>query len=91
MSITAVSETWPDKYVASTTGWRRINPEFAALWEPYLDEGYGYIHVAQIFGVDKGTVRKHFPGKGWTHEQLSAHGTFMKHNNEKLRKQGVIG
>lgn len=43
-------------------------------------------HVAEVFGVSKQTVINYYPGRGWTHAQLSAHGTFMKHHNEKMRK-----
>lgn len=47
----------------------------------------GYQHVAEAFGVSKVTVMKYLPGRGWTHKQVTEHGTFMKHHNEKVRKQ----
>ena len=31
-------------------------------------------------------VRKHFPGRGWTPEQIRAHGAAVKHLNAKLAK-----
>jgi len=75
------TEQLPEKFIGI-----RINPEYVALWESYLDEGLSYKHVAEVFGVGKETVRSYYPGRGWTHKQLSAHGTFMKHHNEKMRK-----
>ena len=90
VNTTAASETLPAKYLPGQGCIRKINPEFVALWEPYLDEGMGYKHVAEVFGVGKDIVRKHYPGKGWTHEQVSEHGTFMKHHNEKMRKAAYV-
>lgn len=66
-----------------------ITPEVLANWEAALDEGYGYQHVAEMYGVHRDTIRKHLPGRGWTHKQATEHGTFMKHHNEKMRRIGV--
>lgn len=65
---------------------RRINPEYVALWESYLDEGLSAQHVAEIFGVATTSVLMYYPGRGWTREEARAHGTFMKHHNAKMRK-----
>lgn len=74
----------PEKYLNRA---KRLNPEYIALWESYLDEGMPILYVAEMFGVDEETVARHYPGRGWTHAQVSAHGTFMKHHNEKMRKR----
>lgn len=50
----------------------------------------GYQHVAEAFGVSKGTVRKYLPGRGWTRKQITSHGTYMKHHNEKMRKANYV-
>ncbi len=60
--------------------------EAIAEWSKALDEGMGYQHVAEVFKVSKKTVIKYLPGRGWTPEQIRAHGVFMKHHNEKMRK-----
>ena len=65
-------------------------PEALANWDAALTEGYGFQHVAEMYGVSKQTVAKYFPGRGWTKDQARAHGTFMKHNNAKMRKNGVV-
>lgn len=75
------TEQLPEKYRG-----RSLNPEYVALWEPYLDEGMPYAHVAEIFGVKGITVRRYYPGRGWTQRQCAELGTFMKHHNEKMRK-----
>ncbi len=61
------------------------SPEALANWEAALDEGYGFQHIGEMYGVSKQTVAKYFPGRGWTPEQARSHGTFMKHNNVKMR------
>lgn len=67
-----------------------MNPEFVKLWESYLDEGMPYKYVAEVFGVHWTTVRAHYPGRGWKKPQIDAHGTFMKHHNEKMRKAAYV-
>jgi hypothetical protein len=64
---------------------RRLNPAFIALWEPYLDEGMPGKAVAEIFGVKKHTVYRHYPGRSWSHQQVSEMGTFMRNYNRRMR------
>lgn len=71
----------PEKYLG-----RRLNPEYVALWEQYLDEGYAYTHVGELFGVHETTVADYYPGRGWDQREAAALGTYMKHHNEKMRK-----
>ena len=61
---------------------RKINPDFVALWEPYLTEGMAVKHVAQIFGVHKATVSKYYPGRGWNREQILEHSHAVKALNK---------
>lgn len=63
-----------------------VTPDMLANWEAALDEGYAYQHVSEMYGVPKALVRKHFPGRGWTPEQIRAHGAAVKHLNAKLAK-----
>lgn len=76
----------PEKQLPEKYRGRAINPEYTALWESYLDEGMGYKHVGEMFGVSEWTVAKYYPGRGWTHAQAVEMGTFMKHHNERMRK-----
>jgi uncharacterized protein YjcR len=69
---------------------RKVTEEAIAEWSKALDDGMGYQHVAEAFGVSKGTVRKYLPGRGWTRKQITSHGTYMKHHNEKMRKANYV-
>jgi hypothetical protein len=95
VSTTAVSVTQPrtytkaEKYVDGRPN-KGYHPEMVAQWETYLDEGYSYRAIAEIFGVDREKVRKRLPGRGWTHKQAVELGTFMKHHNEKMRKATYV-
>lgn len=64
--------------------------EELAKWDAALEEGMGFQHVAELYGVSKHTVAKYFPGKGWTKQQAREHGTFMKHHNAKMQKLVVV-
>lgn len=50
-----------------------VTPDMLANWEAALDEGYAYQHVSEMYSVPKALVRKHFPGRGWTREQIREH------------------
>lgn len=82
----SVTQQLPEKYISQKHGGRKLNPEFVALWESYLDEGMPYLYVAEMFGVSKDAVRRHYPGRGWTSAEVSAHGTFMRRHNKEMRK-----
>jgi len=55
-----------------------VSPEALANWEAALDEGYAHKHVAEMYGVPRARVRKHFPGRGWTPKQISEHASLMR-------------
>lgn len=57
-----------------------------ASWESYLDEGMPYSAVADIVGAQRHTIAKHYPGRGMPMKEKLALGTFVKHNNAKMRK-----
>ena len=79
-------ENWPAKWTRGVRNVPKLNPDFVALWKPCLEEGMSYKHVAEMFGVSKGSVRNAYPGMGWTMEQAREMGTFMKHHNQRMRK-----
>jgi uncharacterized protein YjcR len=61
------------------------SPEEVANWKAALEEGYGYQHVAEMYGVSKQTVRKYLPGMGWTPQQIRAHGAYMRNQGRVLK------
>lgn len=61
---------------------KRMNPEFVALWEPYLDEGMSAKAVGEIFGVAHSTVARHYPGRGWSPEQKLEHSLSVRALNK---------
>lgn len=75
------------KYVSrGTIPGRKMNPEYVALWESYLDEGMAFQHVGELFGVDGSTVRRHYPDKGWTPDQARELGLTMKNHNRRMKR-----
>lgn len=76
------------KYVPVRNGGAAIkmNPEYVALWESYLDEGMAAKHVGEIFGVHVQTIRKYYPGRAWSNKECLALGTQMKHHNERMKR-----
>ena len=57
---------------------RTFNPDFVALWKPYLDEGMSAKHVAEIFSTNEKMIHKYYPGRGWTHKQVVTHALVEK-------------
>lgn len=62
----------------------KYTAEDHANWEAALEEGYGYKHVAEMYGVDEKTVTKRFPGKGWTNEQVREHAALMRGSKARV-------
>jgi hypothetical protein len=67
---------------------RRYTAEDVALWKTYLDEGMPYRQVAEVVGVYRETISRHLPGMGMPIEEARKLGTFMKHHNHRMRRQG---
>lgn len=66
--------------------WVPPRPKFTEAdieqWRKALDEeGMSYTHVAQVFKVSLPTVRRYLPGRGWTKEQIGAHGSAVRRFN----------
>lgn len=62
----------------------KYSPEDIANWEAALNEGYGYKHVAEMYGVAEKTVSSHLPGRGWTNEQVREHAALMRSNKARV-------
>lgn len=62
-----------------------VTEEDKARWGKLLDEGWSYKEIARTEGRHRRTIARWVPGRGWTRDQISGLGTFMKHHNEKMR------
>lgn len=51
---------------AGSVAARRIAPERLALAKKCLDEGWPFIEITRTHGIGAKTLRRHFPGQGWT-------------------------
>lgn len=49
----------------------RFNPEKLNAAKVLLDDGASYTEVARTLGMCKKTLRRHFPGRGYTQEQIN--------------------
>jgi len=45
---------------------KTITKERLALAEKCLDEGWSFIEITRTYGITGVTLRRHFPGRGWT-------------------------
>jgi transposase len=63
---------------------RQKSPEEVANWKAALEEGYSYQHVAEMYNVNRETVRRYLPGMGWNRKQISAHGALMRNANASV-------
>lgn len=68
---------------------RKVTPEEVAEWGKALDEGLAFKHVAEVFGVNKDTVAKYLPGRGWTKKQAIEHSHEVKRFNRT--KLSLVG
>lgn len=70
----------------------RKTPEQIARMGELLDEGLSYAAVGEVLGVDKETVARHYPGRGWSREQTMAHAAASRHGYAKIdRVWGRVG
>lgn len=84
---TATIVTEVPKYIYQDHGGgHKVNPEYIALWESYLDEGMAAKHVAELFGVHPATVRKYYPDRVWTYDQARDLSLAMRKFNRKMQK-----
>lgn len=46
-----------------------ITPEKLAVVEKCLDDGWSQVEIYRTHKVHPATIRRHFPGRGWTLKQ----------------------
>ena len=56
-----------------------MTPERRARISQMLADGWAYREIQRTEGADMETLRKHFPGQGWTPQQSTQHRTALRH------------
>lgn len=64
----------------------QLSEERKAIAEKCLDEGWSYTEITRTHGLDYYTLRKYFPGRGWTQQQAVEHGVLIRTMNRQLKK-----
>ena len=57
--------------------------------EGLLDDGASYYEAARTVGIRSETLRQHFPGRGWSQEQVIDYAVTVRKFNQKIRKAGI--
>lgn len=60
-------------------------PEKLAKIEAMLDDGASYREVMRTLHVDDGTLRKYFPGRGWTQQQAGQFSVLIQRMGKVLQ------
>lgn len=68
---------------------RRYTPEELATYETCLDEGWSFREITRTYGVDKDTLARHFPGRGWTRTQTGELVGAMRHFAAESKRWAV--
>ena len=55
-----------------------------------LDDGASVYEVMRTIGGTPATIRRHFPGAGWTREEASRYGQAVRRANEQMRRLGLM-
>ena len=64
---------------AGSVAARRVSPEKLALVEKALEDGWPFAEISRTHHITAVTLRRHFPGRGWTPKQGAELGyTIMK-------------
>lgn len=66
---------------------RRNTPytdEELAACEPFFEDGASYAEVSRTSGISKDTLRKYFPGYGWSPQQRGAWSRIVTRANERI-------
>lgn len=51
-----------------------VSPERMALAAQCIEDGWPFSEIMRTHHFDFKTLARHFPGKAWTHKQVSQHG-----------------
>lgn len=62
-----------------------VSPEKLDLIAKALDDGWPMIEIQKTYHVTNRTIQRHFPGSGWTRQQVSAQGLAVKRANKLIR------
>lgn len=68
---------------------RRMDTEWVAKVNQYLDDGLSIKEVARTLGCNEKTVAWHFPGRGWDRTTIATYGKAVRDFNAELRKRGI--
>ena len=67
-----------------------VTEEDLAKWSEALDDGMGYKHVSEVYGVARSTLMRYLPGRGWTRKQISEHAALMRKHNRTLASSALV-
>jgi IS30 family transposase len=56
---------------------RRMTPELRATIEGNLNDGWSFLEISRTHDVSEDTLRRHFPGRAWTHQQVGEYGALI--------------
>lgn len=68
---------------------RKLTPERMAVIESMLEDGMPFQEIHRTEGVDMETLRKYFPGRGWTVEQSNEYRAAIRALAPKIRRNNV--
>ena len=82
---------------ATVVRWRRrlgvagraqpaYSPEDLALIRACLDDGWSFAEIHRTHGYDTEAIRKYFPGRAWTRQQIIEHSTLTQLDGKQRRR-----
>ncbi len=63
-----------------------ISPEVRQLVEERLTDGWPLTEIGKTLGLSYYMIRKHWPGRGWTHQQIIDHAIAGRQANRKAAR-----
>jgi hypothetical protein len=66
-----------------------LTPERLATIEAMLNDGMSFKEIHRTEGADMETLRKHFPGRGWTLEQANEHRATIRTLRPLIRRNNL--
>lgn len=65
---------------------KELSPELKAAVEARLEEGWPFREITKTLGVSYHMLRRHWPGRAWTHRQTIEHGIAARQANRAARR-----
>ena len=62
----------------------RVTPDQWQTAERMLDDGCSLAEIARTIGTSASTVATHYPGRGWTKQEVGQWRAFMRRANRQL-------